>query len=208
MIQHLKRRHAAGLPGLFATMHADRKRIFVDRLKWDVPHDGVQEIDQYDTDLADYLILQDMETGEHCGSVRLLPTTGSHMLADFFPFLCEGKLPRGPNIREISRLIISPGVPRRQRVAIRNMLIRGLIEYGQLNGIEAYTCVCDIGFLTQLLSGGWKTDPLGLPQQYEAAMIGALIFHVEPDSIGKTSDAWRHPGPALRIVQQAPALAA
>lgn len=208
MIQHLKRRHAAELPDLFATMHADRKRIFVDRLKWDVPHDGILEMDQYDTDLADYLILQDRETGEHCGSVRLLPTTGSHMLADVFPFLCEGKVPKGPNIREISRLIISPSVPRRERVAVRNMLIRGLIEYGQLNGIAAYTCVCDIVFLTQLLAGGWKTDPLGLPQHYETALIGALIFHVERDSIAKTAEAWRHPGPALRIVHQSPAMAA
>ena len=115
-------------------MHADRKRIFVDRLKWDVPHDGTFERDQYDTDRADYLILQDSETGEHCGSVRLLRTTGSHMLSDVFPFLCEGKIPKGPRIREISRLIVSPGVPRRERIPIRNMLIRALIEYGLLNG--------------------------------------------------------------------------
>ena len=208
MIQLLKRNHAAKLPGLFATMHADRKRIFVDRLNWDVPHDGTHESDQYDTDRADYLILQDSKTGEHCASVRLLPTTGSHMLADVFPFLCDGKVPKGPHIREISRLVISPDVPRGERLGIRNMLIRGLIEYGQMSGIEAYTCVCDIGFLTQLLTGGWKTDPLGLPQHYESALIGALIFHIEPDSIAKTADAWRYPGPALSILQQSPALAA
>jgi N-acyl-L-homoserine lactone synthetase len=208
MVQLLKRKHAAALPSLFATMHSDRKRIFVDRLKWDVPHDGTYESDQYDTGMADYLVLQDSETGAHCGSVRLLPTTGSHMLADVFSFLCDGKVPRGPNIREISRLIISPGVPRRERIAVRNMLIRSLIEYGQMTGVEAYTCVCDIGFLTQLLSGGWKMDPIGLPVEYEGALIGALIFHVEADSIARTVDAWRHPGPALRILHRSPSLAA
>lgn len=208
MIQHFKRRHAVDLPRLFSSMHRDRKRIFVDRLKWDVPHDGTIEVDQYDTDRADYLILQDRETGEHCGSVRLLPTTGSHMLRDVFPFLCEGKVPAGPRIREISRLIISPAVPRDERVVVRNMLVRSLIEYGLLVGVEAYTCVCDIGFLTQLLAGGWQTEPLGLPQQYEGAMIGALKFHIDANTIPRTSDAWRHPGPALRFVQQAPALAA
>ena len=208
MIQHLKLRHAATLPGLFASMHADRKRIFVDRLKWDLPHDGISERDQYDTDRADYLILQDTETREHCGSVRLLPTTGSHMLADVFPFLCDGKVPRGPRIREITRLIVSPSVSRRERVAVRNILVRGLIEYGLMAGVEAYTCVCDIGFLTQLLAGGWKTDPLGLPQHYEGALIGALKFHIDADTIPRTVEAWRHPGPALRIVHQSPAMAA
>jgi N-acyl-L-homoserine lactone synthetase len=208
MIQHLKRSNVAELPNLFASMHSDRKRIFVDRLKWDVPHDGTFEKDQYDTDRADYLILQDTETGEHCGSVRLLPTTGSHMLADVFPFLCDGQVPRGPHIREISRLIVSPGVPRRERIPVRNMLVRALIEYGLINGVEAYTCVCDIGFLTQLLTGGWRTDPLGLPQHYEGSLIGALQFNFDTDSIARTVEAWRHPGPALRILHQSPALAA
>ena len=208
MIQNLKRRHASLQPDLFASMHADRKRIFVDRLKWDIPHDGSFEKDQYDTGRADYLILQDSETGQHWGSVRLLPTTGAHMLADVFPFLCDGIVPSGPRIREISRLIVSPSVPRRERVHVRNMLVRGLIEYGLMIGVEAYTCVCEIGFLTQLLAGGWKTDPLGLPRPYEGSLIGALKFHIDEDTISRTVEAWRHPGPALRILDQSSSLAA
>ena len=38
-------------------MHRDRKKIFVDALKWDVPVvDGQYEIDQFDTDDAIYLL--------------------------------------------------------------------------------------------------------------------------------------------------------
>ena len=44
-------------------MHRDRKRLFVDRLKWDVSvTDGEFEIDEFDTDRAIYLIETDRTT--------------------------------------------------------------------------------------------------------------------------------------------------
>jgi N-acyl-L-homoserine lactone synthetase len=208
MIQHYTRMSAATQPRLFQSMHADRKRVFVDMLKWDVPHDGQFEKDQYDTDRADYLILRDTQSGEHCGSVRLLPTTGPHILGDVFPFLCDGKVPRGPRISEITRLVVSPGIPRRERQHTRNMLGRAMVEFAQGRGIEFYTAVCEIGFLTQLLASGWRIDPLGLPRDVNGSTIGAVLIHVEPESISKTSELWRHPGPALRFVESSPALAA
>ncbi len=208
MIDHLKRMHARELPKLFGTMHADRKRVFVDMLKWDVPHDGTFEKDQYDTDFADYLILRDAHTAEHRGSVRLLPTTGPHILGEVFPFLCEGRVPRGPKVREITRLVVSPSVRRTERVTTRNMLGRSMIEFGLMQGIEHYTAVCEIGFLSQLLAAGWRIDPLGMPQMVAGSLIGAVLIHVEAESISKTNEAWRHPGPALRLIQQPVSLAA
>jgi len=53
-------------------MHRDRKKIFVDALKWDVPVvDGQYEIDQFDTDEAIYLVALAPESQRHLGSVRL-----------------------------------------------------------------------------------------------------------------------------------------
>ena len=208
MIKHLRRMHAATMPALFSSMHADRKRVFVDRLKWDVPHDGTFEQDQYDTDQADYLILQDSQSHQHHGSVRLLPTTGPHMLGEVFPFLCDGPVPKGPRIREITRLVVSPSVRRTDRVATRNMLGRAMIEFGLMTGVEHYTAVCEIGFLTQLLAAGWRIDPLGLPQAVAGSVIGAVLIHVEAGSIEFTAEAWRHPGPALRLFQHSAAIAA
>ena len=208
MIKHLKRMHAAQSPRLFSSMYADRKRVFVDMLKWDVPHDGKFEKDQYDTGRADYLILEETRSGEHLGSVRLLPTNSPHILGDIFPFLCEGKVPKGPRIKEITRLLVSPSVERRDRLATRNMLGRAMIEYGLMTGIEHYTAVCEMGFLSQLLASGWRIDPLGLPQNVAGSLIGAVLIHVEPDSILKTNEAWRHPGPALRMLDQSSSLAA
>ena len=51
-------------------MFADRKQVFVDILKWDLPvTEGLYEIDQFDNDDAVYLLAID-ENGAHLGSMR------------------------------------------------------------------------------------------------------------------------------------------
>lgn len=207
MIKHMTLRDARSHARLFDTMHEDRKKVFVDLLRWDIAHDGRFERDQYDTNHAQYLILQDQKTQEHLGSVRLLPTTRPHMLKDVFSFLCEEGVPSGPHIWEITRLIVSPRVDRRQRMSVRNMLARAMIEFGLLTGIQKYTMVCEMHFLSQLLASGWRCDPLGLPAQVGSSMIGALLIHNDADSVAKTRSAWRFDSPALRI-EERPMLAA
>jgi N-acyl-L-homoserine lactone synthetase len=208
MIEVYQRSDTFHQAALFQSMHADRKRVFVDMLKWDVPHDGIFEQDQYDTDAASYLILRDQTSGEHRGSVRLLPSEGPHILRDVFPFLCDGEVPVGPRIMEITRLVVSPRVRRGERMMTRNKLGRAMVEFGQMHGVEQYTAVCEMGFLTQLLASGWRIDPLGMPQMVAGSMIGAVLIHVDRDSIDITSEAWRHPGPALRLYHPLQALAA
>ena len=202
MIRHMTVRDRKSCPRLFRSMHEDRKQVFVDKLKWDLRHDGVSEQDQYDTPYAQYLILRDEANSEHLGSVRLLPTTRGHILGDVFPFLCSDGVPSGPEIWEITRLVVSPRANRRDRLTIRNMLGRAMIEYGQLTGIEKYTAVCEIGFLSQLLASGWRCDPLGLPQKLGRSTIGALLIHNDRDSLSRTRAAWRFESPALRLMDR------
>jgi N-acyl-L-homoserine lactone synthetase len=99
--------------GPLRTMHADRKTVFVDQLKWDLAvTDNLFEIDEYDTEGTIYLMVQDQATGGHLGSVRLLPSDGPHLLADKFAHLCEAGVPRGPDTCEITRMVTHPGLPR------------------------------------------------------------------------------------------------
>lgn len=202
MIRHFTKHDEHSYPQLFRTMHEDRKKVFIDTLKWDIPHEGPIERDQYDTVHAHYLILQDEKASEHLGSVRLLPTTRGHMLKDVFSFLCDEGVPCGPDIFEITRLVVSPNVSRRDRLAVRNMLGRSMIEFGLLTGIRKYTMVCEMGFLSQLLASGWRCDPLGLPKEVEGSLIGALLIHNDADSLARTKAAWRFDSPVLRVEER------
>ena len=96
MIRLVTHHNRGAYPALVRAMHADRKRVFVDMLKWDIPHDAELESDQFDDVRAEYLILHDPANGEHLASLRLLPTERPHLMTEVFPYLCAGGVPRGP----------------------------------------------------------------------------------------------------------------
>jgi acyl-homoserine lactone synthase len=164
-------------------MFRDRKRVFVDMLKWDVPVDGPYERDQFDDDDAEYFIVCDPDTKQHYGSMRVLRTDRPHLLDSLFPMLCEGDVPSGSEYRELTRLCLSPALRARERLQVRNQLFTSLVEYGLMHGIKGYTGVASMAWYQQLLSLGWRCTPLGLPQQVDGEVIAALLAHVEPDTI-------------------------
>ena len=169
---------------LFDSMHSARKKVFVDWLKWDVPHQGGFEIDQYDDDRATYLVHTDEETGLHVGSVRLLRTDGGHILADLFPHLCDGPVPRGERLREITRMCVSPDCPADRRRDVRRMLATAIVRHAVATGLAGYTAVTEIRFLSRVVAAGWRCRPLGLPQPHGATVIGALQIDIDAGSLG------------------------
>ena len=60
-----------------------RKRIFVDELGWNLPHDGERERDAYDGEHAVYLL--DFDEGRVVAAQRVRPTADRSMLSDPFP---------------------------------------------------------------------------------------------------------------------------
>jgi acyl homoserine lactone synthase len=84
MIVVIEPHNAHKYSNLIDEMFRLRARIFRDRLRWDVQVVDGKERDKYDDEAPVYLIYTDDETGEIKGSLRLLPTTGPTLLADFF----------------------------------------------------------------------------------------------------------------------------
>lgn len=165
-----------------ANMHRDRKRVFVDILKWQVPVvRGEFEIDQFDTSQAVYLVSAD-GGGEHYGSFRLLPSTGPHILGSLFPELCDEGVPTGPGIYEISRGCLSPRLRAAQRLRVRNQLVTAAVEFALANGIDTFTCVADGGWYSQILAMGWRCEPLGLPRQIGGSVTGALKIRINAEA--------------------------
>lgn len=104
MVQLIATTTGNGEEHALRAMFAARKEVFIDLLKWDLPAlDGRYEIDQFDDEHAQYLILLDDE-GRHQASTRLLPTTRAHLLDTLFPQLCGESPPSGRHVEEITSL--------------------------------------------------------------------------------------------------------
>jgi acyl-homoserine lactone synthase len=172
------------LPATLRGMHRDRKRVFVDWLKWDVPVvDGQYEIDQFDTASAVYLVRLGAGV-EHLGSLRLLPTTEPHLLDTIFaqPLGIED-LPTGPTIWEASRICTNPDIDKETATRVRRELGVAMAEYGLATGITDYTYVTHSAYVPTMLAAGWEMRPLSLPTNYGGQQLEAIAMCVTPATV-------------------------
>ncbi|WP_310497539.1 acyl-homoserine-lactone synthase [Sandarakinorhabdus sp.] len=185
-------------PEPLAQMLRDRKTVFIDQLGWDLRSpDGLREIDAYDGDDTLYLVAHQEQTMRHLGSVRLLPSTGPHLIGDLYPHLCAGGVPRGDDVWEITRLLTSPGLGRAQALQVRRQLSLGLFEHALSHGISRYTMMTHMAWLPSLLSIGWDAEPLGFPSGSGADAVGALQIFVNHETLHRLRDAWDFDSPAF-----------
>lgn len=183
MIQFVTAHAGAGISTSLDAMYRERKHVFVDLLGWDVPVVGGEfEIDEFDTSDATYLLKED-DQGHHLGSIRLLPSTGPHVLGSIFPGLCDGPVPSSPAIMEISRGCLSPRMRATQRRQVRDELISGAVLFALLHGIRAFSCVADSGWLSQILALGWDCEMLGEPRLIDGVSTGAIRISVSSGTI-------------------------
>lgn len=174
----------AGFAAQIAQMHRDRKRVFVDWLKWDVPVvEGQYEIDQFDTNDAVYLIDNDARTGRHLASMRLLPSSGPHLLQNVFPFLCDEPVPIGDDVMELTRFCVSPDVPKAEAPLLMTRMWIAAVEYALLFGITRYTCVSHLERISILLSSGLDARPLGTPKDVGGQKVAAIVFTISPAAL-------------------------
>jgi acyl-homoserine lactone synthase len=168
--------------GIFRSMFAARKSVFVDLLKWDVPVlDDCYEIDQFDDEHARYLILADRDD-RHLGSARLLPTMRPHILDSLYAVLCEDAPPRGEAIFEVTRFCLDRRLQARERRAVRDALVAALAGHAIDHGIESYTAIAELGWFQQILAFGWRCEPLGLPHVVDGRALAALRIVITPET--------------------------
>lgn len=180
---------------LFRSMFEERKRVFVDLLRWDVPViAGRYEIDQFDDDRAVYIVITG-DDGDHRASARLLPTTHDHILGTIFPDLCEEAPPCGSDILEITRFCLARNLRARERLELRNQLVTALVEYALGNQIRSFTGDAEWPWFQQILSFGWTCRPLGLPTSEEGRSLVALQIDVD----GQTREQLRASGIYRRV---------
>lgn len=172
------------------TMFADRKQQFVDFFEWEVPVvDGRYEMDQFDTANAVYIIAVGA-SGAHEASMRMLPSTEPHLLGTLFPHLCHGGVPVGDRVWESTRLCLPSRHGAARRLELRNALISVMVDFALARGIERITGVIPDGFRKQVLTMGWRAEPLGPAVSIKGGPIGAFAI----DICGDTPDRLRWTG--------------
>lgn len=154
---------------LIMEMHRLRRRVFKDRLDWDVSVSGDMEIDPYDA-LGPVHLVQMSDDGSVIGCVRFLPTTGPTMLANTFPALLGGhKPPRDPRIFESSRFCVD--TERAAKLGHRGLgqatssLFAAMIEWGLTQDLSAIVTVTDTRVERILRRASWPLDRIGSPRE-------------------------------------------
>ncbi|GLH30369.1 acyl-homoserine-lactone synthase [Acetobacter pasteurianus] len=108
MLHIFSHSEAANYEDIYNDMLRSRAYVFSDRLKWAVDVRDGKEFDNYDT-IHDplYIVVSNDEDQRHVASLRLLPTTGPHMLnTEFSHFFSEDICVQSPDIWECTRLCL------------------------------------------------------------------------------------------------------
>jgi acyl homoserine lactone synthase len=125
-----------------------RKRVFADRMGWDVTVRNGREMDEFDELDPAYIICLD-DHYQVTGCARLLQTTGPHMLSDVFYDILDGEPPlRSVTIWESTRFCVdrdklSKGNARNSVSYATCELMAGILEYGRDSGIQDIITVID-----------------------------------------------------------------
>jgi acyl homoserine lactone synthase len=151
-----------------------RKHFFVDTLGWDIPHNDVVEMDQYDNPLAHYsLVLRD---GQVIGGARTMPTTSSwgqytYMLRDAvagklidIPQKVLGEEIKTPKVWECTRLVMSESVSSHQdRARCLSLIVEGLADVARRHGASELMSLSPLSLMRALRQLGWQADRIGEP---------------------------------------------
>ena len=196
---------------LIMEMHQLRRRVFKDRLEWDVSISGDMEVDPYDS-LGPVHLVQLSNAGAVIGCVRFLPTTGPTMLANTFPALLDGvEAPRDPRIFESSRFCVdteraSEAGGRGLRQAT-NCLFAAMIEWGLTQDLSGIVTVTDTRVERILRRAGWPLERIGSPREIGSTETVAGFLEVSVAALSSVREAAGLSGPVL-VVPQAETIAA
>lgn len=186
-------------PKLFDDMFRERHRLYVEGRGWkELGKVDGREIDQFDQSGTVYLMAVDA-AGKLLGSIRLNPSTNTHLLDTIFPELCSRReIPRGVDVWEMSRLFVCHHNDLDQGgVTIKGRLFCAMFEFCLMYDISMVSAVCDSYFLPRVLKAGVKAKPLGIPKTYESGEMMAVQMQVSEDCLANIQAHYRVPANSL-----------
>ena len=169
-----------------------RARVFGERLGWDVAIVDGRERDRYDDEAPVYVIHVDERSGAVKGALRLLPTTGPTLLADFFAdTVPESADISAPTIWECTRFCLDNsyfvrGAREDMSLACSDLLV-AIGELAVKAGIESILGNFDAPILRLYRQLGCEVEVLGVTHRYGRPVhLGS--FPVSSDNVRKLKD--------------------
>ncbi|GHF24755.1 isovaleryl-homoserine lactone synthase [Kordiimonas sediminis] len=199
MIVIINRLNRDDYTDLLDQMYRQRYDIFIKRFGWDLPNDGVLEIDEYDTDDAVYILSVDDEMNIKA-SMRLCPTMKPHLMADKFAHLCFKGVPTGPSIMEVTRFYSLDHYKRDDLPQhFTGELRAAMLEYALSEGLTQLTCIANLTIIPNMLKTGYDLTPLGLPILKKNECIMAYAINVTHASYIEVCENNDIDGPLLPV---------
>jgi acyl homoserine lactone synthase len=185
MIVVIEQHNTQKYSNLIDEMFRLRARIFRDRLRWDVQVVDGKERDKYDDEGPVYVIYADDEGREVKGSLRLLPTTGPTLLADFFSDTVPDAMHlSAPTIWECTRFCLDDkildGGQQKGLYFASAVLIAALGDVAIGAGIESIIGNFDARMLRLYRRIGCEIEVLGSTSRYDRPIYLGLFTISEP----------------------------
>ena len=170
--------------GLFPKISNYRRKVFVEKLGWDLQVKSGGEQDQFDRSDTVYVVAQDTH-GHIVGCARLLPTNRPYLMGEVFPQLLNGLPPPcSPDIWELSRFaavdLNNPSAERGQLSSpIAVELLQESIECAAAHGAKRLITVSPIGIERLLRKAGFHAHRAGPPMIIGGHPIFACWIEIE-----------------------------
>ncbi|WP_298938306.1 acyl-homoserine-lactone synthase [uncultured Ruegeria sp.] len=185
---------------LFDQMYQLRARQFKDRRDWQVHVENGREKDVFDTMNPLYVCVT---TDDHklLASLRLLPTTGPHMLSDVFPeVMGRAGIVRNPLVIESSRFCVDTQAMKGSGTGGVNIVTRellmGLFQTAKGAGMTHVISVYDVFMERILRRSGCPFERLGPIVKYDGLKTVAGMCEASDEVIATISS--KHPITAAR----------
>ena len=175
--------------GILDEMYRLRARVFRDRLGWDVKVRDGREIDEFDALDPAHVVCLDGD-GDVVGCMRLLQTTGPHMLADVFHTLLDGEPPlRSARVWEATRFCVdtqklSGGKTRNSISYVTSEVMVGAFEYAREAGVlDAVAVIDPVMNRVMKRSANAPYDYLGTPKPMGKVTAMAALMDCSEERI-------------------------
>jgi acyl homoserine lactone synthase len=176
MIQLIQGAYPADNADILDKMFRLRAKVFNDRLGWEVKVRDHRETDRFD-ELNPLYIVETDDKRNVLASLRLLPTTGPHMLSDVFSeLMAPESIIRSPRVLESSRFAADTellGHLPNGLSSVTGVLLCALLETSRAAGVDFVISVYDVRMERILRRAGCGFERLCEPRKIGDVMTVA-----------------------------------